>query len=424
MKKKRTGIIVVAVLIVCVLIAGALLLFGDSTAATDETVYVQSLSEILGLGYAGGNNRYGGIVEPKNIIKVDPDKDLTVKECFVKAGDSVTEGDPLFSYDVESLTLTYEQLLIDITGIENTILTNTDELASLEKQILRNKNKPSKLYELKLQKQTVELALKKADFELKSKQGKADEAKRALEDSVVKSPTTGRIRSVRDDGAASMFGPGESADDAYITIVAGSDFCVKGTVSEQTVFRLYEGMPVLVRSRTDKDRTYVGEIYQINTTPESNQNMYYYGDGEQTSKYAFYVSLESIDGLLVGQHVYLEPGSDGSENETGLQLPAYYLIGEPEDGGAFVYAESKKGTVEKRRITVGAMDEATLCYEVLEGLSPSDKLAFPDESVRVGMKTTATQYNPSEGGDMGGMNAMPMEEMQVRDVPIMNGDEG
>ena len=179
MKKKGWIVVLVLVLLLGLGAGGYFLLSGKSGGSSEATVYVQSVAEILGLGYAGANNQYTGVVEAKDVIKINPDQNMTIEKCFVAAGDPVKEGDVLFRYDVDSLTLAYEQLLIDITGLENTIQTDTEELASLQKQI--EKAKPAKLYDLKIKEQTVSLSIKKNEYELKSKRQKAEDTKNALE---------------------------------------------------------------------------------------------------------------------------------------------------------------------------------------------------------------------------------------------------
>lgn len=406
MKKKKGWIVVLVLVLVAGLAAGGYFFLKDGGLGTgsEGTVYVQSVAEILGIGYAGINNQYAGVVEAKDVIKINPDSSLTIAERYVEAGDPVKEGDPLFSYDVESMTLAYEQLLIDITGLENSIQTDTEELESLEKQI--SKAKPAKLYELKLQKQTVELNIRKNTYELASKKQKAADTKAAIDDSVVTSPVTGTIRSVKDPSTETTYyyyGSDEQSND-YITIVAGTDFCVKCTVSEQTIHTLSEGMVALVQSRTDKNKTYVGNIYKINTEPEKNNNYYYYdgGNSESASMYAFYVEMDTIEGLLVGQHVFVEPGNDGSGHKEGILLPEYYLM--QEDNGAYVYAEGDNQRIEKRAVTLGEYHEDSMCYEVTAGLALTDKIAYPDDSVEVGMKASTTAYNDGDEGDMGNVD--------------------
>ena len=106
-------------------------------APKEGTVYVQSVSAITGVGPAGRGSRYSGVVEAKNVIEIDPDKDLTVKECFVSAGDKVTEGAPLFSYDVASMEITHQQLILDIQGLENDIRTGNEKLEKLKNKLAR-----------------------------------------------------------------------------------------------------------------------------------------------------------------------------------------------------------------------------------------------------------------------------------------------
>lgn len=400
MKKKSKITILVIGLLVVLLAGGGLLwhfVFGGNT--TEGTAYVQSVAAILGVGYTGGANSYAGIVEAKDVIEVNPATDMTVKECFVEAGQSIAEGDRLFSYDLDELTISYEQMQIDITGLQGSIQTYTDEIAQLEKQIA--KAKEADQYELKLQKQTAELNKKKAEFDLTAKQQKAAEMEAMLADSVVLSPVTGTVRSVRTDSTENPFGNNDSST-AYITLVAGSDYCVKGTVNEQTVRTLTEGMDVTIRSRTDASVTCHGVIYKVNTDePISNNNggMVYYDSSSDnsSSKYAFYVAPDSIDGFIMGQHVYIDLSASADASDPAVRLPSYYLI--QEDGTFYVYAANAKDRIEKRSVTVGEYDEAADTYVILEGLSLTDRIAYPDESVQVGMTASETQYVPDDNSN-------------------------
>ncbi len=408
MKKKKSWVILLVLIILILLAIGAVFLWQHfSAGAVEGSVYVQSLAEITGVGYAGMNNSYAGVVEAKEVIEINPDSDLTIKECFVSAGDPVKAGAQLFCYDVDEMTLAHDQLLIDISGLEGSILTYTEEIAQLEKRIARARE--SQLYDLKLELQTAQLNLKKANYELADKRKKADNMLTVINDSIVLSPVDGIVRSVRTDNAdANMFGYSDGdASAAYITIVAGNDFCVKGRVSEQTIHTLMEGMPATVRSRTDKNRVYAGTIYKVNTTEadkSTNNNYYYSSDqGEQASKYAFYVSIDNIEGLIIGQHVFIELGEQ-DDGDSGWKLPEYYIVTEGDK--SFVYAADSNGRIEERAITLGEYDADMGSYAVTAGLALTDKIAFPDETVQAGMKATETQYTEENmgGENMGGEN--------------------
>ena len=384
----------------------------------EGTVYVQSVSVITGVGPAGQRTRYSGVVEAKNIITVDPDADLAIKECFVSAGDKVKEGDPLFSYDVESMAISLEQLRLDILGLENGIQASETKVENLKKRLARIAE--YKKYELQLE-------IRKKQYELSGKNQQAETMEKTLENSEVYSPVTGTIRSVRSGDSPNQDYYGDSGqDNAYITIVAGNDYCVKGTVSEQTIHTLQEGMDVRILSRVD-DTVWEGSIYKINTeeTKQNNNRYYYYdaGSGEQASKYDFFVELGTNEGLLMGQHVYIEPGAKEDEADNALLLPFYYVV--ETEAEPFVYAANDENRIEKRPVVLGDRDDETGTVAILEGLGYLDRIAFPDESVQVGMLASETSYVPEGAGlmdpadtdDYGPMTGMPMDGMPMTGMP-------
>ena len=118
-----------------------------------------------------------------------------------------------------------------------------------------------------------------------------------------------------------------------------------------------------------------------------------------SSKYPFYVELDSSEGLLLGQHVYLELDS-GEEETSGLSVSAAFIAYD-EEGNAYVWAE-KNGKLEKRTVVVGEYNFMTDTIEVLEGLTEEDYIAFPDETVCVaGAPTTHDEPVMEEEGGVG-----------------------
>ena len=383
-------------------------------APKEGTVYVQSVAAITGVGPAGRRNRYAGVVEAKNVIELDPDAELTVKECFVSSGDKVKKDDPLFCYDVDSMQINYDQLLLDIQGLENGIKTGREKVENLKKQLQRAKQ--NKKYDIEMDIQTEELEIRKKEYELTGKRKQAEDMKHALENSVVFSPVDGTVRSVRTPDGENMDYDG-SSDKAYITIVAGNDYCVKGTVSEQTIHTLQEGMEVRILSRVNSSK-WNGYIYKINTekAKQSNSRYYYGGDGEQASKYEFFVELETNEGLLMGQHVYIELGNDDDEGSDQLWLPDYYVVEDEED--PFVYAADDQGRIEKRRVVLGERNEDLGMVAIAEGLSYLDRIAFPDETVQVGMTVSETAYVPGDDQGMSDFGAMDFDNWAPQAEPV------
>ena len=409
MKQRRSGWtrIITLLLVLALLGGGAYYLYQRDFGGSKETAYVQSVSAIIGSGSVGLYAQYNGVVEAKDVIEVNPTGSMPIKECYVSAGSKIREGEPLFCYDVDDLELQYAQIEIDISGVENNLRTYRDQLSALNTKL--KKAKEEERYAIELDIQTVELDIRKAEFDLEDKHRRAAEMQAVIDASEVLSPVTGTVRSVRDNsGSYDPFGYGYSdGSSAYITIIAGTAFCVKGTVNEQTIYTLYVGMPVLIRSRVN-DRVLHGTIYRIDTeTPDSSQSaVYYYDGGERASKYAFYVEPDSIEGLMIGQHVVIDLNTD-TDTSTALMLPAAFLF--EENGSYFAWAADADGRIEKRAVTVGAYDEETECWEILDGLARRDRIAFPDETIHAGMLATETAYTDS--GDIGGMTTIPEDGM-------------
>ena len=61
-----------------------------------------------------------------------------------------------------------------------------------------------------------------------------------------------------------------------------------------------------------------------------------------------------------------------------------YFINDAE-GKPWVWAQNSKGKLEKRSITLGEYNTETDTYPVTDGLTAEDYIAFPDETLAVGM---------------------------------------
>ena len=172
----------------------------------------------------------------------------------------------------------------------------------------------------------------------------------------------------------------------FMTIVETAGFRVKGYVNENNASALSKGAEVLVRSRVGSD-VWKGSVSSIdwkNPATGSNQNTMDGGSDVSTaSKYPFYVTLDSSDGLLMGQHVYIEPDHGQGQRQEGIHLPAYYI--NDADTSPWVWAQDKNGKLEKRSLTLGTYEETLATYPVESGLTTEDYIAYPDETLTVGM---------------------------------------
>ena len=133
------------------------------------------------------------------------------------------------------------------------------------------------------------------------------------------------------------------------------------------------------------------------------------------------MELDTSEGLLMGQHVYIEPGAGDEDAEDGLLLPFYYIV-DAEDA-PFVYAADNENRIEKRPVVLGEWDEERGTVAILEGLSFLDRIAFPDETVQVGMTASETAYVPDDMGmDMGMPNFSGMDMPDMPDMTLPEGD--
>ncbi len=348
-------------------------------------VQVISVSDILGIGPIGMINRYAGIVEAGETVKVNRDNGLEVAEIAVSAGDAVSKGQVLFSYDTQGLSIDVERMQLEIEQMNNTITTQKSQITTLEKE-QKSAEQANKL-QYTLQIQQIQLDIKEAEYKISAKQKEIDQAKAKLADANVLSPVAGHIKEVNANGETN---PQTGEPLPFISITQEGDFRVRGTVNEMNASSFAPDMPVIIRSRTDDTVMWSGTVISVDwENPIQSNSMMMYGGAQDemttSSKYPFYIRLNSDDGLMLGQHVYIEPEQGqmtGVEGESGFYLPSYYI--NDLDSDPWVWAADSKDKLEKRLLTLGNYNMDSDSYEIMEGLSLEDFIAYPDENCRVG----------------------------------------
>lgn len=76
--------------------------------STKNILYADKVSVITGNG-SGTVNRFAGVVEAQDTLKISLSEGQKVKEIFVEKGQEVEPGTKLFEYDTEELAMTLEQ---------------------------------------------------------------------------------------------------------------------------------------------------------------------------------------------------------------------------------------------------------------------------------------------------------------------------
>lgn len=370
----------ISILVIVIAVVIGVFVSRGSSSSDGLTAYVDSVSMITGLGSGSGlMNRYSGVVEPQETLQINRNQERKIKELYVKVGDKVEEGTELFAYDTDEISLNLSQAELELERLSASI-------TSLKEQVkLLNSQKASVSTEEKLEYTSqilnTENELKRAEYDVKSKQVEIDQLKSSLENSVVKSTVAGIVKSISENGM-DMYGQSE----AYITLLSTKDYRIKGKVSEQNVWLLQTEQPVIIRSRVDETQTWNGVITSVDleNTESSNNNTSYYGESsESATTYPFYIELESAAGLILGQHVYIELDNGQDEVKDGVWLYDYYLV--HEDDKAYVWVATDKNKLEKREVQLGEFDEEWMRYEIVDGLTMEDYIAFPDERLIEGM---------------------------------------
>ena len=368
-----------------------------SGCGSSGSVYVQSVEALSNMGGIAPGDHFLGLVVSEHVSEIKRDSDKAVKELLVKEGDDVKEGQALFSYDTDELQLSYDKKCLELEQLKASIENYKTQIKQLENERAFVTGSEKLRYTLEIQ--STQLDQKEAELKIGTKEKEVEQAKLLLENSTVVSPVDGRVQNINESG---MNNQGEPA--AYITIQQVGSYRVKGVLGELQRGGIREGDRVTLVSRTDESQAWSGTVALVdyeNPSQGSDMDRYYGMSTDEmtaSSKYPFYVDLDSTEGMLLGQHLYIRLATEEGQN-AGIPIgSAFVCYGE--DGSAFVWAENR-GRLEKRTVTLGEYNPMTDTQEILSGISPEDYLAFPDESCVEGVSTTReepVETGAAEGG--------------------------
>ena len=156
----------------------------------------------------------------------------------------------------------------------------------------------------------------------------------------------------------------------------------------------------------------MGSIDVNNGTSDDSSNDMYFGmsstssDDQTTStSYPFYVELDSSENLMLGQHVYIERDIGQDDQKDGLWLSDYYIL-DTDTNEPYVWAANDKNRLEKRYVTLGKHDDDLGEYEIVDGLTKKDAIAFPTEALEEGEKTEVGDLAQTMSGGADGITDM------------------
>ena len=357
-----------------IMLALAMLVCLAGCGSENGPVPVQRADQLALAGRAG--ERYPGIVVSENVVEITRDSSKRVEELCVAVGQEVVAGDKLFSYDSDELELALEKTQLEVEKIQNEQVTYTEQLEKLEKKLEKTRNDSDRV-RLTLEINTLKTTMMENDYNLKSKDKEIQRLQEMLANIDILAPVDGTIRKVDEEGQSGSF----------ITIQQSGAYRVQGMLNEMSLNGgMMVGTRVKIFSRIS-DQVWMGTVVAINTQDASQNNgdmwnNYGVMDTMTTSSsYCFDVELDSVEGLLLGQHVYMEIYIEEQPME-GVWIPESFIFDmtmneETFEMTGFVWAEGAGGKLEQRAVTLGMYDNMTGCYEILSGLTEADYLADP-----------------------------------------------
>ena len=399
-----------------IVIAAAAFLFRQAGAGGTEggTAYVETVANLTGQNASLGMiNRFAGIIEAQGTWSVNKNADAEIEEIYVSEGEEVEEGQALFVYSTTKYEEDLQQARIDLERLHNEYDSTVETIAQLEKEKKSASSSEQANYTVQIKEQN--LTLKDKDLDIQMKEKEIEKLEDNIENAEVKSGIAGVVKSINESGSSSGNG-----DNSFITVMKVGTYRVKGTVNEQNIGDLYIDAPVLVHSRVN-DSVWRGKITKIDTENALTNDNAGYGTGNsesRSSKYPFYVELENSDGLIMGQHVYIEPDLEQGEESTGEgSWLASYMVDKTEPEHPLVWKDVR-GRLQKQEVTISEVREELGRVKISEGLSPEDSICIPDGTLTPGMKTAPMSEKPEETENTEtmseeGAEAVPSEGMET-----------
>ena len=368
-------------------------------ASNGKTVYVNRVEEIAGIADAGGEiPRYGGEIEPLETRTIRLESGQSVAKTYVKVGDKVKTGTKLFTYNRSSIEDAIEKNDIEIEKKKNEILTEQKSVED-ERRTLQTLKTQAEISEATMNITEYENSIKSAEFELKKLEIERDRLNSNLANTDVYAGMDGVVRTIN---AAAASSSSSSDSDEYMTLMKDGDYRVKVKLNEQNINDVSEGEPMLIRSRTDETAVWTGVVTELDfssgPSTDTNNSDYYDSSSDtmtSSSNYAFYVTLDNSEGLLLGEHVFVEPDLGQLTEREGLWIDSYYLF--EEETETFLWAENRRHQLEKRAVTTGQTDKVQDQVEITGGLEYSDYIACPQSYYEEKMPVTRVDYAIDEG---------------------------
>ena len=218
--------------------------------------------------------------------------------------------------------------------------------------------------------------IRKLNLELKKAQLKLDGDKAALSDGVIYAKRDGVVRKVSDPSSPPQDGS------AFLEVASGAGLYVSGFVSELVYDRVNVGDTVTGYS-WNTGQSVSATVVSKDDFPTSAG--YYNGEGNpNASYYAFEAYIEDISNVKSGDYLELTVGE--AVSSSSLWISRAYIR---KDNQGYYALKDDNGKLTRVSVKVGRTVWGEY-YEILDGLSEDDSIAFPyGKNAKEGKKTSA-----------------------------------
>ena len=318
----------------------------------------------------------------------------SIKEIFVKEGETVAKGQQLFSYEGSALKAelgqaeinkqlaetSVQQLKEQITSLETDLLeaestntpvtsdaTNTTVTTNLTDVVEPDNIADNSILSLNAELNTAKADSRAAELKVEKYTLEAEKLKAELDSLIVSSNTAGVIVNLNKN-----VGQGFQAKDnqqlAIMEIASNGPFKIEGKLTEAEKAKITQGQPITVTSNVVGNKKWNGKITEVSDYPTYKAPVKKEKDSqtEPVPSYSFKASLDSQKGLYPGYSTSLDVVVQSKQL---LAVPVTSIIG---FGKSTYVMVQKKGILHKQKVETG--QKRGQWVAILKGLKDEDKV--------------------------------------------------
>ena len=194
---------------------------GSSSNFPNEDEYASGLIDL------GSVNRFAGVIVASGETRVEKDDSKTLASVSVSAGDTVTAGQVLFTYDSQQAQLDYDKAAIELEQLNITLQSYSEQKSALEAEKANAGEGEQLSYTIQIQE--LDTSIRETSYNISLKQKEVEKLGNALNNLEVKAPASGKVQSVNTEGGTDANG----AALPFIVIMQTNAFRVKAYINEE-----------------------------------------------------------------------------------------------------------------------------------------------------------------------------------------------